>query len=1108
MARTETVTIVCTDIVGSPEWAGRLGHAAYEALCREQVALLRGVFAKHGGAEVKSGDGFLLHFDSAASALACAVAMQQAVTFKSTVFARAASLSADEPAVRVRVGISTGEATRENGALHGRPIVEASRLCAAAKAGQIVVSEIVRLMGRGRGHTFTALGKLELDGLPEPVAACEVAWEPLSIETAGIPLPPRLPVAALAMFGRTQESATLNAAWARAKEGQRQFVLVSGEPGIGKTRLASEVGRAVHAEGGVVLLGTCDEDVNLPYQPFVQAVRHYVAHAREEVLAAHVREHKGELARLAPELAKRVTGLPAPQVAEAETERYLLFEAVAGLLSAASQQAPIILILDDLHWAGAPELLLLRHILRSTMPLRLLIVGTYRDTDLTRAHPLTAALADFRREGGVERIALHGLDEEAVVGLVAAAAGHDLTEPGIALARALQHETEGSPFFIGEILRHLRESGAIFQQDEIWTYRGDIAGLGIPEGIREVIGRRLNRLSQDANKLLTLAAVIGRQFDVELLTRIADMPEPLVIDALEQCAAAALIAEIPGSPHHFTFGHALTRTTLYEELSAARRARLHRKVGEALEELARDDPAARIDELAYHWLASAQVTDQRKAIDYARRAGEKALAKLAFEEAAAHFERALSVLQPQSHDEERLRCDLMLALTDAQRRAGNPSYRDTTAKAVDAARAIGDPERLALAALGYSRPGGYMSNSNIVDEPLIALLEEANRALAGAETILRARILASTAAELVYSPERDRRRALAHEAVDVARRAGDPLGLAAVLQTSMLAINDPFSLAERRSLSRELTELAAELGGFELEFLAAYQRMGISLEAGEVRNAEEAFGVMQRTARELRQPFFAWCAQLARTMWAILRCEPDAEAHATAALALGRQASQPDAAIASGPQFFLLRRDQGRLEELVDSTRAQVAALPNLGSWRAALTILHCETGRHEEAREQIAVLAQSDFSILLNGSWVSAMMTLSDACEQLGDGASAAILYERLLPVADQFHVISNFVLCGGSLHYGCGVLATAMRRWDVAERHCAAAIERNDRLGARSWAFRSRRALARVLLERNAPGDASRARELIEAAGAAAEALGLGYERVRLDALRERLA
>jgi hypothetical protein len=366
---------------------------------------------------------------------------------------------------------------------------------------------------------------------------------------------------------------------------------------------------------------------------------------------------------------------------------------------------------------------------------------------------------------------VHGLDEAAVVGLVTAPAGHDLTEPDIALARAIHQETEGSPFFIGEILRHLSESGAIFQEGERWTFKGDIAGLGVPEGIKEVIGRRLNRLSEETNKVLHLAAVIGRQSDVALLTRIAETPEDAILDALDEAAAAALVAEVSGTADRFAFSHALIRTTLYEELTAARRARLHRKIVEALEELTGANPEARIDELAHHWLAATQVGDQAKAIRYARQAGDRALANLAFE-AAAHYERALAVLEPRDADGRRLRCDLLLALGDVQRRAGSPSYRETVATAVDVARTLGAGERLARAVLGHARPGGFYANPTVVDEGLLALYEEARAALGDMDSLLRARVLGQLATEFVFTPERERRHALSRDA----RRLPRPLG--------------------------------------------------------------------------------------------------------------------------------------------------------------------------------------------------------------------------------------------------------------------------------------------------------------------------------------------
>jgi predicted ATPase/class 3 adenylate cyclase len=918
MARTETATVVFTDLVGSTELASRLGHDAYEALRQEHFTALRTAVAKHGGTEVKTtGDGLMLRFDSAAHAIACAVAMQQAVD--GAVRRRPPSgpplVRGEDREVQIRVGISAGEATHEDNDLYGLPVVEAARLCAAATAGQILTSDVVRALARGRGHAFRLVGELTLKGLPEPVAACEVQWEPLPETSTRVPLPPRLSATqAIAMVGRTVEQAVLARAWAQARDGQRQAVLLSGEPGIGKTRLATETARATHAEGATVLLGTCDEDVNLPYQPFVEALRHYVAHAPDEVLAAHVREHKGELGRLVPELARRLPDLRAPQVAEGETERYLLFEAAAGLLSAASQHTPLVLILDDLQWAGAPDLLLLKHVLHSTMPLRLLIIATYRDSDLTRAHPLTAVLADLRREPGVERLALHGLDEAAVVALLTSAARHEIEAPGLALAHAIHQETEGSPFFIGEILRHLTESGAIFREGDRWTYRGEVTGLGIPDGIKEVIGRRLSRLSESTNKVLSLAAVIGRQFDLALLQQVADasalLPVPsdpsavrnpqsaiedVILDALDEATRAALVAEVPGEPDHFSFSHALIRTTLYEELSVSRRARLHRRIGEALEALTSGRPEARIDELAHHWLSATQVTDVAKAIGYARQAGDRALAHLAFEEAAAHYERALSVLVPQDRAGEELHCDLLLALGHARRSAGNATYRDAVKLAAELARKLGDAERLAHAALGHARPSGYIANAVVTDHDLIALYGEASEQVGTADSVLRARILGQLAVELSYGPDRERRDALTRDAVAIARRLGDRGALAQALVARAWAMNDPTTLAERLLVTEQIRTLANELGSIELDFQGAFFRTGALLEAGNVTAAEGAKADCERIAAELRQPFYAWWTAMQRAAWALVRGAPDAEAQSTVAtaLAIAAQTGQP-----------------------------------------------------------------------------------------------------------------------------------------------------------------------------------------------------------------------
>ncbi|MGH7893718.1 MAG: ATP-binding protein [Candidatus Binatia bacterium] len=1099
-SHTATATILFTDLVDSTAQRTRLGEERAEALRRTHDRLLADAIAAHRGTVAKHvGDGIMATFPGAADAVAAAVAIQQAIEGHNR-------RATPEP-LAVRVGVSLGDITWENGDCYGTPVIEAARLCAAAEGGQILVAELVRLTARGRGgHTFAPVGQLALKGLAEPVAACAVGWEPLT--PVGIPLPPRLTTTpTVAMVGRTVEQSVLARAWARVKDGGCHVVLLSGEPGIGKTRLATEAARAAHADGAIVLFGSCDEDVGLPYRPFVEALRHYVAHAPDDVLAAHVRTHKGELVRLVPELGERVTDLPKPQVAEAETERYLLFEACVGLLAGASKQEPVVLILDDLHWAGTPELLLVKHLVRSPMALRVLVIGTYRDTDLTRTHPFTPVLADLRREANVERLALRGLDDAAVVALVTAAAGHELTSAGVALAHAIHDETEGSPFFISEILRNLVESGAVFQKDGQWRFEGDVAALGIPEGVKEVIGRRLARLSEATNKVLGLAAVIGRQFDVGLLARIADASEDGILDALDEAIAAALVAEVPGSPDHFTFSHALIRTTLYEELNSARRARLHRRVGEALEALTRGTPGARINELAHHWLNATQAADAGKAVTYARQAGDQAFAGLAFEEAAAHYGRALAVLEPHERDTEVLRCDLLLALGSARRGAGNAAYRDALVPAADLARRLGDAQRLGLAAIGMSRPGGFTANANVVDEKLLALYEEASAALGTHDSILRARVLASLAGELLYASQHERRHALAREAVAIARRVGDAAGLGEVIAAQLVTTNHPSTLAERSQLSAELEALATTLGSPEVRFHAAVHRAGTLLEAGDGAGVERCVAKLEECAAELRQPFYAWWAKIARAMLAIMRGAPDAELLALRACEIGMAGGQPDASMAFGAQLSSIRSQQGRYAESTDGVRAAVEASPHIISWRTALAMLYCETDRVAEGRAEFDRIAGDGFDVPLDWSWTAGIYNLAETCDWLRDERAAAVLYPRLRPVAHQVGTLADILICYGSLGFSAGLLAACLRRWDDATRHFEEALVTNEGLGARVWNVRTRRAYASMLLERNAPGDAARARELIAAGLAEAEAIGMALEKRRLQELAERL-
>jgi class 3 adenylate cyclase/tetratricopeptide (TPR) repeat protein len=1102
MTRTETTTIVFTDLVGSTELATRLGHDAYEALRRPHFEMLRLAASVHRGNEIKStGDGLVFAFASAAEAVACMVRMQQAVDL---------AARRHNEQTRIRIGASCGETNRDGNDIFGIAVVEAARLCAVATPNQILVSDLVRALVRGLEYKFVSAGALTLKGLPDPVSACTVEWSPRETVDESIGLPPKISqLQAFGLYGRGREQVVIERRWTGGKQGQRHLVLLTGEPGIGKTRLAIEMGRKAHGEGAIVLFGSCDEHIGYPYRPFVEAMRHYVASASDEVLLQHVRDHRGELLRIAPALAERVPNLPKPQTADAETERYLMFEAVTGLLAAASKQSPIMLILDDLQWAGIPELLLLKHILRSAMSMHLLVLGTYRDSEVSRTHPLAAIVADLHREIDIERIALRGLDESGIVELVTAAAGHDLDDAQLAVARAIARDTEGSPLFVGEILRNLAESGAGARTDRQWAISSDVQTLGIPEGVREAIGRRLSRLSDETNKTLRLASVIGHEFDLTLLKKIGDASAGSILDAIDEAKSAALIAGFESQADCYAFTHVLVRRTLYDELNPARRALMHERVGGALEELAGEGREQRIDELAHHWMAAAtNVENANKAIRFTRQAGDHALAGLAFEQAVEYYQQALSLLERYDRGADLLRCDLLIALGDAQRRAGDAGYRETVAQAVQIARSTGDAKQFALAALGSARPEHPFANANLVDESLIALYEEAIAALGNeCEDTLRAKLIAHLAGEMLYTPRRQRRQELSREAMTIARKCGDKAVLAEAMHIYASAINDPTTLRERLALTAEQGTLADELVSLEIRWAAAYQRMGALLESADIGGAEQMLSRMKELASKLRQPFFSWATAHALAMISVMSGMAGAEAEVRSAFELGTAGGQPEAKMAYLSQLSVIRRDQGRHGELIEPLRGFAESFSHLPVWRVILAGLYCETDELQKARCEIDKLAACDFKISLDWTWASTITNLAQICSDLGDQKLAAMYYPQLQSVAGQVGVTGIGLVCYGSLAFPCGQLAACLNRWGEAEQWFNQAEAINARIGARTYRVRTLRAYANMLLDRKTTGDCARAAKLIAEGHSEAGQLGMQREIVRLERMRQQI-
>ena len=1090
MSTSGLVTILFTDLVGSTAFSQEVGDAAADDVRREHFNVLRQAIGRTGGTEVKSiGDALMVSYPAAADAIAGAVAMQQGVDVHNR---RSAGTR-----LAMRVGISAGDATFEDGDWFGTPVVEASRLCTAADGGQILVTDIVRVLAGSRAaHDLRAVGEIEAKGLTEPITACEVVWVPMSereSESRSVPLPPVIDqVDTFAFVGRSAERDVLVDAWKDVVSGGRRVVLIAGEPGIGKTRLVKEVCRLAHDHGGLVLWGGCEEDLGIPYQPFAEALRWYATAGPIDDLREMLGALGGELTRLVPDLDRLVPGLAAPVAVDPETERYRLFESVVELLGSLSARTPMLLVLDDVHWAAKPTLLMLRHLLRASNELRILIVATYRDTDLDRTHPLAEMLADLRREPTVERLALTGLDEQGVTEFLERTAGHSLDDPGLALARAVHAETEGNPFFIGEVLLHLVESGAIVFLDGRYTVARPLDQVGIPEGVREVIGRRLSTLDPTTNEVLSAASVIGREFEVGLLTTLSDGGEEAVLDALEAAERIGLVTAVPGRAAQYRFFHALVRSTLYDELTTSRRLRLHRAVARALVD--RPDAATRLPELARHFSECAALGEIDRAVEYCKRAGDAAWAEVAFEEAAGYYERALGALELADYPDPAIRADLLLAAGTALVTIADQRGRELLYAAAELARVIADPARLAVAALALHRDASTRDMLR-VDEALVALLEEALDAVDADDLARRALLTSALVPELLWSPDRGRRLALAADALDLARRAGDDKVLARVLAQQSFGYDnsDPQVMGRYADESAEIIRLATSLNDPVLLFGAYNHRILGSIFHGDRATLDADLDAVEALAARLRQPALEFRVRTLRTAHTLISGRLDDAEQQIAALGeyvASRRLTQPGTI---GVLAFRLHYERGRLADFESFLLQLVADQASIVTWRVALLSVYASTDRLDDAREHLHMLAADDFAIVPRDVlWVVTIAGIARIAGLAGELDIAQRAYDYMLPFRGV--IAGTGQSAEQPVALSIGTAAAALGRFEDAEQLYAEAIDLSERLGAPTFVAATRVQWAQTLLDPRGPHDVTRAKKLAQQALATAEELGLG--------------
>ncbi|HEY2970311.1 MAG TPA: AAA family ATPase [Casimicrobiaceae bacterium] len=650
-----TVTFLFTDVEGSTRLIQQHPDAMQRALERHNALLQDAIGAHRGYVFHVVGDAFCSAFESAGDALAAALDAQRALYRENW---------GDIGALRVRIGLHTGAAEAHDGEyVSSLTLARAQRVASAGHGGQTLLSssaaERVASALPG-GTTLRDLGAHKLRGLAEAenlhqLVAADLPSEfpPLRVEDAGaVSAGPLQQLVRGRLVGRVAESQQLKQHWDQAQQARGHLVLLSGEPGVGKTRLAQDLIAHAQKSGAIVLRGGCYEyEATTPYLPIVEAFRDWAQWQSAEQLRSALGATAPEIAKLAPEIDAKLGGLAANPPLSPSEERLRMFDNAARFLRSLAAERGLLVFIDDVHWADQGTLSLLHYLLRHLKGDRVLILGAYREIELDRAHPLASALVDWNRERLATRIALGRLSRADTGALLATLFGQESVSDEF--AGALYRETEGNPFFIEEVIKSLIEQGQIYREEGRWG-RQETQELAIPQSVKEAIGRRLTRLSDPAVDALRTAAALGKIFSFHELAAVSSADEDALLDALDEASAAQLIrADVRGAgaasggDDSFAFTHDKIREVLYEELNPIRRRRLHQRVGETLEQLygtaasSGEEAGARADEhaqdLAYHFSLAG---DLPKALTYSRRAAQNAERVFAHDEALKFLEQA------------------------------------------------------------------------------------------------------------------------------------------------------------------------------------------------------------------------------------------------------------------------------------------------------------------------------------------------------------------------------------------------------------------------------------------------------------------------------------
>ena len=883
--------------------------------------------------------------------------------------------------------------------------------------------------------------------------------------------------------GRTAELAALEEWW-REPTSREPLAVLLGESGIGKTRLAVAFAEGAERAGALVLYGRALDGGGSPYEPVLSALRQFAGQADDTTIDRIGSTAAAALTRLLPELAERRPDLAARAAGWGEVDRSWLLDTVAGCLDHL-RASPVLLVLDDIHWADRPALLLLSELLAADRTVRALV--TCRHPGGLTGSQFADLLAELRRDDrSVCRITLRGLDDDEVAALLDATGTEPLRRQGPELAAAIRKRTNGHPLFVRECVRHLGTTTSDAAATPVAT---GTAQLGIPEGVRELVRQRLDHLSDATRDTLRCAAVVGVEFDLDVVAAMTDRGVPDVLSAVEGVIEAGMVSEDAAHVDRFAFHHAIVRDVIVAELTISRRARLECRAADAIEALRPGLLDVHAGEIAHHLIQGIAVGDPGRAAAWARRAGDHALGTWAYEDAVRHYESALIALELAHSSNDRSRIDVLIALGRAADRAGDRERcRSASIEAAHVARALSDPIRLGMAAIGLLGTLGPGSPDITVETLLSEAAADLRTRAAPEFQAALAEVLARHSSYLV-GRDTARSSRLADEALGVARRVADDRVLALALISSTQSHALERAVLEDRLQEAEL--LTARTSEAELTLNIHSTLMAGALTWGDRDRFDRHLAAYAEIATRTRAPIHELLSEIDRAGAATIAGDYQQAADQLAAAALRTTTfGDPSLAFYIRSTALVVDRELGRLAR----HEGWLAALPEWIGQPALLSHVLCESGRRREARTHLDATVANIAPLRAQFNRRHFLAAAAEAASSLHATASARCL----LPWARAELQYGHCVVLGsngwfGALQRYLGLLALTLGDAAAAVDDHRVALQLHQQMRAPGWAARSHYDLARALHHRGRPGDGALAASHLDHAEIVAARLGM---------------